>query len=98
MAIILDADVIIRGEKGASTCATGSHPRRRSDSRLLQHVAELWRGVERATGAQKTRREQYLRSVLRYCPVLAYTEGTACFHARIWAELQRIGKMIVITT
>jgi tRNA(fMet)-specific endonuclease VapC len=56
-------------------------------------VAELWHGVERATGVQKTRREQYLRS-LEVVPVLAYTEQTAYLHARIWAELQRAGKMI----
>ena len=57
-------------------------------------VAELWHGVERATGSHKARRLQYLQTVLAPLPILSYTEQTAHEHARIWAQLEAAGKMI----
>lgn len=57
-------------------------------------VAELWHGVERATGAHRTRRQQHLQTILNTLPVIPYTEQTAYEHARIWAELESTGQMI----
>ena len=95
MAIILDADVIIRGEKGTLDLKNwvASHSNERFEVSAIT-VAELWHGVERATGAHKTRRRQYLESLLNVLPVIPYTEQTAYEHARIWAELESAGKMI----
>ncbi|MGA2662292.1 MAG: PIN domain-containing protein [Verrucomicrobiota bacterium] len=95
MAIILDADVIIRGEKG--TFDLGAWLASRPDD-LFEvaaiTVAELWHGVERATAPHKTRRLRYLNAVLAPLPILPYTEQTAYEHARIWARLEAAGKMI----
>ena len=95
MAIILDADVVIRGEKGDFDLRgwVALHTKEQFAVAAIT-VAELWHGVERASGIHRTRREQYLRTVLAALPVIAYTEDTAYFHARIWAELQAAGKMI----
>lgn len=95
MAIILDADVIIRGEKGTFDLKrwVASRPDQRFEIAAIT-VAELWHGVERATGAHKTRRRQYLQSILNVLPVIPYTEQTAYEHARVWAELESAGKMI----
>jgi tRNA(fMet)-specific endonuclease VapC len=95
MAIILDADVIIRGEKGVFDLQRwlASHGEDRFEVAAVT-VAELWHGVERATGAQKIKRRQYLETVLEVLPVIPYTEQTAYEHARIWAELEARGKMI----
>jgi tRNA(fMet)-specific endonuclease VapC len=57
-------------------------------------VAELWRGVERATGAHRDIRKKYLSAVLESVPIIPYTEQTAYKHARIWAKLEAPGKMI----
>ncbi len=57
-------------------------------------VAELWHGVERATGVNKTRRLQYLQVVMAPLPIIPYTEQTAREHARIWAALEAAGTMI----
>jgi tRNA(fMet)-specific endonuclease VapC len=57
-------------------------------------VAELWHGVERATGIHRAKRERYIRSFLDLLPILPYTEVTALEHARIWAELESTGAMI----
>jgi tRNA(fMet)-specific endonuclease VapC len=95
MAIILDADVIIRGEKGSFDLRNwvASHSREPFEIAAIT-VAELWHGVERADPAHKGRRQQYLQAILNSLPVLAYTEQTAHEHARIWSELEALGKMI----
>jgi predicted nucleic acid-binding protein len=95
MAIILDADVIIRGEKGTFDLKgwLASRPNELFEVVAIT-VAELWHGVERATGAHKARRLQYLQAVLAPLPIIPYTEQTALEHARIWAKLEAAGKMI----
>ncbi|HUZ05944.1 MAG TPA: PIN domain-containing protein [Candidatus Paceibacterota bacterium] len=95
MAIILDADVIIRGEKGTFDLQrwVASRPDEQFEVAAIT-VAELWHGVKRATGAHRTKRQQYLQTVLASLPVIPYTEQTAYEHARIWAELESSGKMI----
>ena len=95
MAIILDADVIIRGEKGAFDLQrwVASRPSDEFEVAAIT-VAELWHGVERAAGAHRAKRQQYLQNVLASLPVVPYTELTAYEHARIWAELESSGQMI----
>jgi tRNA(fMet)-specific endonuclease VapC len=95
MAIIIDADVIIRGEKGAFDFKgwLASRPAEEFELAAIT-VAELWHGVERATGARRAARLQYLQTILGLLPVISYTEQTAYEHARIWAELEAAGKMI----
>ena len=57
MAIILDADVVIRGEKGTFDLKSWvtSRPNDRFEIAAIT-VAELWHGVERATGTHKVAR------------------------------------------
>src|SRR5579863_7750331 len=95
MAIILDADVVIRGEKGTFDFAAwlASRPKEQFEIAAIT-VAELWHGVERASGSHQTRRLRYLEGVLGALPIIPYTEQTAYEHARIWAQLETAGKMI----
>ena len=95
MAIILDADVIIRGEKGVFDLQRwfASRPNDEFEVAAIT-IAELWHGVERATGAHRVKRQHYLQTVLAALPVLAYTEQTAREHARLWAALESAGTMI----
>jgi tRNA(fMet)-specific endonuclease VapC len=95
MAMILDADVIIRAEKGAFDLKTwlSSHLKDQFEIAAIT-VAELWHGVERADGARRARRQQFLQSFLSGLPIIPYTEETAYEHARLWAELEASGKMI----
>jgi tRNA(fMet)-specific endonuclease VapC len=95
MAIILDADVIIRGEKGSFALKNWveSRPAERFEIAAIT-IAELWHGVERAHGAHKTARRRYLEAIVGALPVIPYTEQTAYQHARIWAELASRGKVI----
>ena len=95
MAIILDADVIIRGEKGTFDLQrwVASRPDEQFEVAAVT-VAELWHGVKRATGTHKVKRQQYLQTILASLPVIPYTEQTAYEHACLWAELESSGKMI----
>jgi len=95
MAIILDADVVIRGEKGTLDLQAwvASHAREQFEIAAIT-VAELWHGVERATGQHKAKRQEYLQIILASLPIIPYTEQTAYEHARIWAELESSGKLI----
>ena len=94
MAIILDADVVILGEKGRFDLKTWLRARPDEEFELAAiTVAELWHGVERATPAYKNKRVRYLQTLLAVLPVVPYTEQTAYEHARIWAEMEAVGKM-----
>jgi tRNA(fMet)-specific endonuclease VapC len=95
MAIILDADVIIRGEKETFDLQrwVTAQPNEQFEMAAIT-VAELWHGVERATGARKVKRQRYLQTILELFPVIPYTEQTAYEHAHIWADLESSGKMI----
>lgn len=94
MAIILDADVIIRGEKGTFALQEWLAGRPDDDFEIAAiTVAELWHGVERARGRRRREREQYLETVLAPMPVVDYTRAIAREHARIWAELEAAGRM-----
>ncbi len=95
MAIMLDADVVIRGETGTFDLRNWvlSCPTDKFEVAAIT-VAELWHGVERASGVHKLRRQRYLGAVLATVPVIPYTEQTAYEHARIWAGLEAAGRMI----
>ena len=95
MAIILDADVVIRGEKGTFNLRrwVSAHPAEQFEIAAIT-VAELWHGVERATRVHRARRERYLLAILEALPIIPYTETTAFEHARLWAALESSGKMI----
>ena len=95
MAIILDADVIIRAEKGAFDLSrwAASRPEDQFEIATIT-VAELWHGVERAVARCKAKRRQFLQTLLASFPIIPYTEQTAYEHARIWAELEASGRMI----
>jgi tRNA(fMet)-specific endonuclease VapC len=95
MAIIVDGDVIIRGEKGSFDLKAwlGSRPNDQFEMAAIT-LAELWHGVERGALPHKLKREQYLQAIVHLMPIVPYTEQTAYEHARIWAELQSSGKMI----
>jgi tRNA(fMet)-specific endonuclease VapC len=93
--MIIDADVIIRGERGLFDLPAWLERRAHEGPHIAAiTVAELWHGVERATGVYRHRREAYLQMIVEGLPILPYTETTALEHARIWATLEASGNMI----
>lgn len=95
MAIILDADVIIKGEKGNLDLIAWLDAQTGEDLEIAAiTVAELWHGIERATAPHRARRERYLQTIVDRLEPIPYTESTALIHARLWAELESTGNMI----
>lgn len=95
MPIVIDTDVVIRGERGLFDLPSWLEAEADNDPAIAAiTVAELWHGVERATAARRLRREAYLEMIMEELPILPYTEATAFEHARVWAELESSGKMI----
>ncbi len=92
---MLDADVVIRGEKGTFDLRRWLKSRSNDQFEIAAiTVAQLWHGVERATGKRKVTRQRYLSALLESLPVIGFLEQTAFEHARLWAELEKSGKMI----
>ncbi len=95
MAIILDADVIIKGEKGNFDLIAWLDAQTGEDLEIAAiTVAELWHGIERATVPHRAKRERYLRTIVERLEPIPYTESTALIHARLWADLESSGHMI----
>jgi tRNA(fMet)-specific endonuclease VapC len=95
MAIILDADVIIKGEKGTFDLIGWLAAQTGQELEIAAiTIAELWHGIERATASHRAKRERYLRIIVERLEAIPYTEATALVHARIWASLESSGDMI----
>jgi tRNA(fMet)-specific endonuclease VapC len=93
--IIPDADVIISGEKNIFDLSgwLASRAEDRFEVAAIT-IAELWRRVERASAAHRARRQKYLEALVAVLPIIANTEETAYFHARLWSDLETSGKII----
>jgi tRNA(fMet)-specific endonuclease VapC len=95
MAIIVDADVIIKGEKGRFDLRSWLAAQTGQELEIAAiTVAELWHGIERATAAHRLSRERYVQAIVERLPIVPYTESTALVHAQIWAGLESSGEMI----
>jgi tRNA(fMet)-specific endonuclease VapC len=95
MAILIDSDVIIQAERGFFDLEAWIALRPNEEFKLAAiTVAELWHGVERATGAHQLKRRLFLQRLFALFVFVPYTEQTGFEHARIWAELEASGQMI----
>lgn len=95
MAIIIDADVVIKGERGSFDLRGWLALQSDTELQIASiTVAELWHGVERASLPHRRRREHYIRSIIERLAVLPYTETTALQHAQIWASLEVSGRIV----
>jgi tRNA(fMet)-specific endonuclease VapC len=95
MEIILDADVVISGEKGVFDLRGWLESRAEDRFEIAAiTIAELWHGVERGFARHRANRQRYLEALIAVLPIIPYTERTAYHHARIWASLEASGKVI----
>jgi predicted nucleic acid-binding protein len=95
MAILIDSDVIIEAERGRFDLNAWMDTLPDEEFRLaLITVAELWHGVERATGLRRVKRQLFLRQIFANFDFVPYGEKDAFEHARLWAELESTGQMI----
>jgi predicted nucleic acid-binding protein len=92
----MDASVLIAFERG--DLDLDRFVRGREDTGVLCSVitaSELLHGVHRATSAAgRARREAWVEAVLSRLPLLDVDLAAARTHARLWAELAAVGKII----
>ena len=81
------------GARGNSLCRSSNSSRARNSYKAI-NIAELWHGVERASASHRARRQKYLEAIVAVLPIIAYTEETAYYHARLWSDLGTSGKII----
>jgi tRNA(fMet)-specific endonuclease VapC len=95
MAVTLDADVLIADERGTFDLKgwLAARPQEQFELAAIT-VAELFHGLERATGIHRARRQAYIESLLATFRVIPYTVQTAQVHAHLWVDLESRGKMI----
>jgi hypothetical protein len=96
MAIMLDADLIVRGEKGAIDLRTWLSAQATKTFEIAAiTVAELWHGVPSGPPERNalSGRNIFKLSLLG-CPSFLTQKETACEPARIWAELEAAKKRI----
>lgn len=95
MALLIDADILIEAERGSFDLEAWLNSLGDEEIRLAAiTMAELWHGVERASGARRERRRRFLERLFALFEPVPYTAMTAYHHARLWAELESAGKMI----
>jgi tRNA(fMet)-specific endonuclease VapC len=95
MAILIDSDVIIRSERGHFDLDAWLMSFADEEFRIAAiTVAELWHGVEHATGAHRAKRRLFLERIFATFEFVHYTPQVAFEHARLWAELESSGQMI----
>jgi tRNA(fMet)-specific endonuclease VapC len=95
MAILIDADVLLHAERGHFDLEAWLRRYPHQEFKLASiTVAELWRGVERAPGAHRAKRRQFLEHLLEVFELIPYTRETAIEHARLWAELESMSHLI----
>jgi predicted nucleic acid-binding protein len=94
MAIILDADVLIRAEKEQFDLETWLRQRSGETVEIAAITAAgIWHGVERAEGERRRLRQQFVERILSRLSIVPSTVETAREHARVRAELETKGKM-----
>jgi tRNA(fMet)-specific endonuclease VapC len=95
MEILLDSDILIEAERGKFDLATWTSSQPQVDFMVSAvTVAELWHGVERATGPYRAARQLYVEMTFAVLKSFPYTDQTARIHARLWSELESSGQMI----
>jgi tRNA(fMet)-specific endonuclease VapC len=95
MALLIDADVIIQAERKALDLEAWLRSKPDEEIKIAAiTIAELWRSVERASGAHRTLRATFLIRALHTFEVVPYTEKAAVEHARMWADIESAGQRI----
>lgn len=94
MAVLIDTDMLVDLERGVANpdveIAIGAEDRAIS----VITVSELLHGVNRARGAQRTRRGAFVEHLLAGMRALEVTEQIARVHADVWAQMARKGQLI----
>jgi tRNA(fMet)-specific endonuclease VapC len=94
VALLIDTDLLIDLERGASAPAIEGILGEEERAISVITVSELLHGVLRATGARRARRRAFVEHLLGELRAIPITEPVARVHADIWAALAARGAVI----
>jgi tRNA(fMet)-specific endonuclease VapC len=94
VAVLIDTDLLVDLERGVTNPEVESTIGDEDRAISVITVSELLHGVNRATGAQRTRRGAFVEHLLTGMRALDVTEQIARVHADIWAQLAAKGELI----
>lgn len=93
---MIDTSILVEAERGRLDIDFHLAKYSADDSFLsVISVSELLHGVHRANSpAIESKRSAYVESTFTRFPVLAIDTSIARLHARLWADLEKVGRMI----
>ena len=92
---MLDSSVLIAAERGRLNWERLVHDL--SDELPFMSsitLSELWHGCHRGKGTALQKRLKFVQEIEALVPVLEFSRNEALVHARIWADLEKIGQKI----
>jgi tRNA(fMet)-specific endonuclease VapC len=95
MGLIIDSSVLISAERKKLDW-DGLMASWEKESLFISSISlsELWHGCHRATGAVLRSRLKFVKQAESLLPVLEFGSKEALVHAKIWADLEKIGQKI----
>lgn len=94
MAVLIDTDVLVELERGASATALEDAIGEQDRAISVITLSELLHGVHRATGARHVRRSAFVEHLLAGLYAIPITEPVARVHADVWSQLAAAGNLI----
>lgn len=94
MAVLIDTDVLIDLERGASSAHFEQLVGDESAAISVITVSELVHGALRATGKQRSRRNAFVENIIGNFQSVPITEIVARVHADVWATMAAKGTVI----
>jgi tRNA(fMet)-specific endonuclease VapC len=95
MGLIVDSSVLIAAERGKLDW--NAFVRKWSSEPLFMAsitLSELWHGYHRTTGSNMEKRRGFIQELEAGIPILEFAAKEALIHARIWADMEIIGRRI----
>lgn len=94
MAVLIDTDLLIDLERGASSAALERLLGDEQRAISVVTVSELLHGALRARGAVRARRQAFVEHLLAGMSAIPISETVARVHADVWAQLSERSELI----
>jgi len=94
VAVLIDTDMLVDLERGVTNPDVENAIGEQDGAISVITVSELLHGMNRATGATRTRRSAFVEHLLADLHAIPVTERVARVHADVWAQLAQRGELI----
>lgn len=94
MAVLIDTGLLVDLERGVANPQVDALIGEEDRAISVITVSELLHGVQRARGAQRTRRSAFVEHLLAGMQAIEISEPVARVHAEIWSQLAAKGEVI----